>query len=57
MRIFNHTNTPDSWGNKVNFADDQNVLVGFDMAQNCLRGLRLAPEDARRRCDRRSLHH
>ena len=33
MKIFN-TNE-NSWSEKVNFMDDNNVLVGFDMSQAC----------------------
>lgn len=32
MRIFYDKET---WGGKVNFVDDNNVLVGFDMGQSC----------------------
>lgn len=35
MRIFYNGNTPSSWGSKVNFADNKNVLVGYDMGQSC----------------------
>ena len=33
MKIFN--NNENSWSEKVNFVDDNNVLVGFDMSQAC----------------------
>jgi hypothetical protein len=26
---------PDSWGEKVNFVDTNNTLVGYDLSQNC----------------------
>lgn len=32
MKIFNDQK---SWNSKVNFVDDNNVFVGYDMAQNC----------------------
>lgn len=35
MRIFNAENTPHRWNQKVNFADNKNVLVGYDMGQSC----------------------
>lgn len=32
MKVFNDANV---WGGKVNFVDDNNVLVGYDMGQSC----------------------
>jgi len=32
MKIFND---PKTWSGKVNFVDDNNVFVGFNMASNC----------------------
>lgn len=33
MRIFE--NNADGWGDKINFVDENNVLVGFDYSQSC----------------------
>lgn len=33
MKVFNETNS--IWPGKVNFVDDNNVLVGYDMKQDC----------------------
>jgi|WetSurSiteA1Bulk_404760.scaffolds.fasta_scaffold207046_1 hypothetical protein len=33
MKIFE--NKADSWEDKVNFVDDNNVFVGYDMGQSC----------------------
>jgi len=33
MKIFNNTNT--AWENKVNFIDENNVMVGYDTSQRC----------------------
>lgn len=33
MKIFREQN--DSWSDKVNFVDSNNVLVGYDMGQSC----------------------
>lgn len=32
MKIFND---PDTWASKVNFVDDNNVVLGYDMSQDC----------------------
>lgn len=29
------TINPDSWGNKVNFVDQNNTVVGYDLSQDC----------------------
>lgn len=34
MKVFNADN-PKSWSAKVNFVDRNNVVVGFDMGQDC----------------------
>jgi len=34
MRIFD-SNEHEFWGKKVNFADDNNVVVGYNMEQSC----------------------
>ena len=34
MRVFEGT-PKDTWGEKVNFIDDNNVFVGYDMGQCC----------------------
>lgn len=33
MKIFQLN--PETWGYKINFVDDNNVLVGFDFSSNC----------------------
>ena len=33
MKIF--TVNPSSWGDKVNFVDHENTVVGYDMGQSC----------------------
>lgn len=33
MKVFKPTNC--AWGAKINFVDDNNVLVGFDMGSSC----------------------
>lgn len=35
MVIFDKNNTPDSWRGKVNFVDNNNRLVGYDMESQC----------------------
>lgn len=35
MVIFDKNNTPDSWWDKVNFVDNNNRLVGYDMESQC----------------------
>jgi hypothetical protein len=32
MKVFD---SPDTWGSKVNFVDENNVMLGYDMAQDC----------------------
>jgi hypothetical protein len=34
MKIFD-SKEHEFWGEKVNFADDNNVMVGYDMSQSC----------------------
>jgi hypothetical protein len=33
MKIF--TKNPDGWGNKINFVDENNVFLGYDLDQSC----------------------
>ena len=33
MKIF--LQNPNGWGNKINFVDENNVLLGYDIDQNC----------------------
>lgn len=33
MKVFNKSEGP--WSSKVNFVDDNNVMLGYDMAQDC----------------------
>ena len=35
MKIFNNKNTPDSWNDKINFVDQNNIALGYDMGQGC----------------------
>jgi len=35
LRIFDSNADGMSWGERINFVDDSNVLVGFDMSQSC----------------------
>jgi len=35
LRIFQGNTSGYSWGNRINFVDDNNVLVGFDNESSC----------------------